>query len=87
MDMNKRAKISKCEIYSKKLYAIGSKYSLKSNMVVYITCFNIDKLRCNKYDLSKERMTNNEVKYFYLEYSYINFDNKVFEEIFIELIF
>ena len=53
---------------------------------MYTTCFGTDKSRCVRYDFDEERTTNNEMKYFHLKCRYENFDGKVFEEIFVELI-
>lgn len=54
--------------------------------MVYTTCFDIGKSRCVKYDFDEEKTTNNEIEYFHLKCRYVDFDDKVFEETFIELV-
>ncbi len=53
----------------------------KLNTFTYITCPGIKKLRCIKYDFSKERTISNRVVYFYIKGRYIDFNGKVFSEV------
>lgn len=53
----------------------------KPNTHVYTTCPGTGKPRCVKYDFGEEKKTNQGVKYFELDYRYLDFDGKVFGEV------
>ena len=53
--------------------------------MVYTTYFGTGKARYIKYHFGEKRKIDNGVKYFYLEYYYVDFDSKTFGEILIKL--
>ena len=55
-------------------------------MMVYTICYDIDKFRCIRYYFDKERTIQNEFEYFNIECCFIDFDDKVCEEISIEFV-
>ena len=57
----------------------------KPNIVVYTTYYSTGKPRYIKYYFGEERKMDNNVKYFHLEYYYVDFDSKASGETSIEL--
>jgi hypothetical protein len=53
----------------------------KPNAHVYTTCPGTGKPRCVRYDFGQEKMNDQGLKYFELEYRYLDFDGKVFGEV------
>ena len=58
---------------------------LKPNSRLYSTCLGTEKLRCVIYDDGEEGETSNGMKYYKIEYRYLDYDGQVFGETSINL--
>ena len=57
----------------------------KPNSIIYSTCLGTEKPRCVTYDNGEEGETSNRLKYYKMEYRYLDYDGQVFGEISINL--
>jgi hypothetical protein len=53
-------------------------------MIIYIIYVNIKKSRYIKYNFNEKKKLNNGIIYYNMQYYYLNFDNKTFNEILIK---